>query len=295
MDNKKKGILFILLGAFSFATMSLFVRLSGDLPFIQKTFFRNIIAVAFSLSLIIKTGGNFSYKKENLKFLFLRSICGTVGIFCNFYAIEHLLLADAAMIAKLSPFFVILFSFIILKENIKSWQLVSILIAFTGSIFIVNPMLIEGVFTGVMPESSLGSIPALAGIIGAMAAGMAYTYIRKLSFGGERGPFIIFFFSVFSTICCLPFLFFDYQPMTVEQILFLLGAGLAASSGQFAITSAYSYAPAKEISIFDYSQIVFSAFYGLLFFGDIPSPYSLIGYVLIISVAVFMFFKGRKN
>ena len=47
----------------------------------------------------------------------MRSVCGTLGILCNYYAIDHLMLADASILNKLSPFFAILFSFILLKEK----------------------------------------------------------------------------------------------------------------------------------------------------------------------------------
>ncbi len=293
MTNKKKGIFYIILSALCFATMSLFVQLAGDVPFIQKTFFRNIISLVFSFSLIMKQGGDFSFKKQNTKFFILRSFFGTLGIFCNFYAIENLILSDAATIAKLSPFFVILFSFLILKEKIKLWQFTSIAIAFIGSLLIVNPGIFVSIFTGVSLEITETTFPALVCMLGALSAGVAYTMIRRLSIAGERGPFIVFFFSVFSTVVCLPFLIFGYTPMTLLQIMFLVLAGVFASFGQFTVTAAYSNAAAKDISIYDYSQIVFSAIYGFFVFGVIPPSTSVFGYIIIVSVAVFMYLKQR--
>ena len=83
--------------------------------------------------------------------------------------------------------------------------------------------------------------------------------------------------------------------MTLSQLLCLLGAGLSASGGQFAITAAYSYAPAKEISVYDYSQIIFAAALGYFMFGQIPDTLSFIGYLIIVSMAVLMFFYNRKK
>ncbi len=296
MNNTKKGIFFIILAAFSFSTMSLFVQLAGDgVPFMQKTLFRNIVAVFFSLGLILKQGGDFSFKRENLKFFILRASFGTISMFLNFYAIDNLILADSSTIAKLSPFFVIIFSFFILGERIKLWQVASIIVAFIGSVFIINPHIIFSIFTGTQISSTMSTIPALAGFFGAMTAGIAYTFIRKLSLGGERGPFIIFFFSAFSMVACLPFVIFNFVPMTITEFLCLIGAGLAASGGQFAITSAYSYAPAKDISVYDYSQIIFAAIYSFFIFGELPSGYSVIGYVIIIAVAIYMFIRGNNK
>lgn len=292
MSDKNKGILYIILSALFFALMSTFVKLAGDLPSIQKSFFRNFIALIFSTIILIKSKEKFYFKKQNLILLILRAFFGTLGLICNFYAIDNLILSDASMIAKLAPFFVIIFSFLILKEKIKIWQILSIIIAFIGSIFIINP---DFIFNISNASLSLNTIPALIGVLGAMSAGIAYTLIRKLTLNGERGSFIIFFFSAFSCIVTLPMAILNYKPMNFIQILYLIIAGIFASLAQFAVTFAYKKAPAKEISIFDYSQIIFSAIIGYFVFGQIPDKYSFLGYFIILFVAIFMFFMNNKN
>ena len=67
----------------------------------------------------------------------MRSIGGTGGIKCNFYAIDHLVIADASMLNKLSPFFVLIFSYLILKEKVKLYQGRCIIVAFIGSLFVI--------------------------------------------------------------------------------------------------------------------------------------------------------------
>lgn len=299
MTDKNKGILYIILSALFFALMSTFVKLAGDLPSIQKSFFRNLIALIFSASILIKSKEGFKFKKENTFYLIARATFGTIGILCNFYAIDNLILADASMLNKLSPFFVIIFSFLILKESIKLWQILSIFIAFLGSIFIINPQLILQfplIISGKTELiSGLTTLPALMGLIGSIFAGLAYTMIRKLTLRGERGSFIVFFFSAFSCVVTLPMAIPNYVRMSFAQVLYLLLAGIFASFGQFAITFAYKKAPAREISIFDYTQIIFSAVIGFFVFGQIPDKYSFLGYFIICSVALFMFFMGNRK
>jgi drug/metabolite transporter (DMT)-like permease len=258
--------------------MNTFVRLAGDLPSLQKSFFRNFVALIFAAILLKRSGIGFSFQKENLKLFILRSTFGTIGILCNFYAVDQLVLADASMLNKMSPFFAILFSYLLLREKVDWVQTVSIVGAFIGSLFIIKPSF-----------QNVALIPALAGFMGGMAAGLAYTFVRILGQKGEKGPFIVFFFSSFSCLVTLPFLLFQYHTMSVMQVVYLLLAGLAASGGQFAITAAYCYAPAKEISVYDYSQIIFAAILGFLLFGQVPDVYSGIGYVVICGIAVFMF------
>ena len=138
MDRKYKGIICIILSSFFFAMMNVFVRLSGDLPSIEKSFFRNFVAMFFALILLIRSGSSFKWKKGNFPLLFMRSFAGTVGIICNYYAIDHLVLADASMLNKMSPFFVIIFSALFLSEKIKPVQALSVLGAFIGSLFIIK-------------------------------------------------------------------------------------------------------------------------------------------------------------
>ena len=83
--------------------------------------------------------------------------------------------------------------------------------------------------------------------------------------------------------------------MTVLQLICLLCAGLAAAGGQFAVTAAYTYAPAKEISVYDYSQVIFAALYGLIMFGQIPDSLSIIGYLIIILMAIVMFIYNKRK
>jgi drug/metabolite transporter (DMT)-like permease len=284
LQSRHKGILYILLAAFCFSLMNLFVRLSGDIPSIQKSFFRNLVAAFFALAILLKSHSSFRWQKGNLKFLLLRAAFGTIGILGNFYAVDHLVLSDASMLNKMSPFFGVLFSYLFLKEKCKPAQVFAVIGAFIGSLFIVKPTF-----------SNMNLLASTLGFMGGMCAGAAYTCVRYLGNHGEKGPYIVFFFSCFSCLVTLPYLLFSYHPMELWQLGSLLLAGLSATGGQFAITAAYSYAPAREISVYDYSQILFSAILGFLVFHQIPDRYSVLGYVIITAMAVYMYLYNRSK
>lgn len=287
MSQKNKGILLIICSAFCFALMNMMVRFAGDLPSIEKSFFRNFVAVFFAFIALKRSHTPIRVPKGALKPLLLRSILGTMGILCNYYAIDHLMLADASILNKLSPFFAILFSFILLKEKVHPFAAGCVITAFIGSLFIIKPGM--GMFTT--------SLPAFIGLLGGLGAGIAYTYVRILGTHGVKGPFIVLFFSAFSCLVTLPYLIFDFHPMSFAQFGCLLLAGLFASGGQFTITAAYTYAPARDISIYDYSQIIFSTMLGFVFLGQIPDYLSFIGYGIIIlsSLSMFLFQQKQKD
>lgn len=284
ISNKYKGIFYIILAAFGFAFMNLFVKLAGDLPAIEKSFFRNLVAIFFAFIVMKKKNISFSIPKESRKYIFFRSLFGTIGIFANFYAIGKLYIADASMLNKLSPFFAIIFSYFLLHEKIKPYQLLCVLTAFIGALFILRPGL-----------DSVATFPAFIGLIGGMGAGLAYTNVRLATKHGAPGPLIVFCFSVFSCVCAIPFIIFDHQPLAWWQLASLLLAGLSATLGQFSITAAYTYAPASELSVYDYTQIVFAALLGIIFLGEVPDIISVLGYLIICGAGIAMFLIRRKK
>ena len=284
ISNKSKGILCILFAAFGFSLMSFFVRISGDIPTMEKAFFRNAVAIIASLILLIRSGEKIRIKKGCMGDIFLRCVFGTSGLIANFYAIDKLNIADANMLNKLSPFFAILISIPILKEKPKKIDILAVIAAFLGAMLIVRP-------TG----SNMQLVPALIGLYGGFGAGAAYVFVRKLGKKGERTPIIVLCFSIFSTAVAIPFIAVNYVPLKPMQLICLVMAGLSATIGQFGITSAYKYAPAKEISVFDYTQVIFAAILGTLFLGELPQAMSFIGYVIIIGVAVLRWRYNLKN
>ena len=283
-NNILKGIFCIIIAGFGFALMSLFVKLSGDLPSIQKGFFRNIIAVFISSIPLIKHWKVINIPRNNTGWLVLisRSVFGTIGLVLNFYAISHISLADSSIIQKLSPFIIIILSYIFFKEEMTRFQFFAIIIAFVGIILIIKPS-----------GNDIISMGALAALSGALCAGIAYTCVRYLGTHNISGEFIIFFFSSLSSLMLLPYLIFDYRTMTFYQLSMLLLAGISATIGQYGVTFAYKFAAAKNISVFDYSQVLFSGIFGYMFFGEFPDFQSLIGYIIVISVGIVLVLRSK--
>ena len=282
-NSRIKGILCILAAAFGFSLMTFFVRLYGDVPTMQKAFFRNAFAAVITVILLLRSEEKFHVKKGSWGDIALRCLFGTSGLICNFYAIDRLGIADANMLNKLSPFFAILISIPVLKEKPKLMDVAATVIAFIGALFIIRP------------GGDVSVVPALIGLYGGFGAGTAYVFVRRLGGKGERTSIIVLCFSLFSCLVTAPFLLFDYHPMTGRQWLCLIMAGVAAALGQFGITSAYKFAPAKEISVFDYTQVIFAAILGMLFLNETPNAWSVVGYVIIIGTAFIRWHYALKK
>lgn len=281
-SDYKKGVLYIILSAFCFALMNLFIRLTGDVPTLQKCFFRNFFAMVIAVVTLIKTKTPFKIGKGNAKYLVIRSVSGGLGMMCNFYAVDHIDISDASILNKLSPFFAIIFSIFVINEKANKYEWLAVICAFIGALFVVKP------------KFSADALPAFAGVAGGLGAGLAYAFVRKLGIRGENSMIVVAFFSCFTTLLLTPNLILNYTPMTAKQWMFLCLTGFAAAGGQIGITSAYSKAPAKELSVYDFSIVIFAAILGFIFLGQIPDYLSVIGYVIIIGTAIIKWYYTVK-
>lgn len=281
MTNKQKGIVAMLISTFGFALMGLFIKLTGDIPVMQKVVFRTYIILITVYIMMCQSNVKISHIRHH-KLLILRSILGTFGILLNYYAIDHLILSDSSILFRLSTFSLLLFSWFFLKEKMSKEQLISIIVAFIGVIFVVKPAF------------DIKIIPYLIAILGALFASAAYTVVRIL--GKKEQPLaVVFYFACFSSIVLTPFVIFTFQPMTLNQVIFATLAGLSASMGQVGVTYAYKYAPAKEVSIYNYFGVVFSAILSLFIFDAIPDIYSFIGYLIIFGSGYYMYRFNTKK
>ena len=295
----RKGVFCILLSAFGFALMAMFVRLADGcggvpLPAPQKAFFRNIVAVLIAgwafekrCRLRRKTAGSVMFAMPNgwrgWTDLLLRAAFGTGGILANFYALSYISVGDAMALNKTAPFFTLLLSWFLLRERMTVRQALCVLGAFVGALLVVKPGF-DNVF----------SVPALLGLFSGFCVGAAYAFLHKLGKAGVDGAFIILFFSIFSCVACLPFLVVGFVPMTGAQMLALLGAGGGAALGQFGITWAYRFAEPRQIAVYDYSGIVFAAALGFAVFGQVPDALSFCGFLTIIAMGLVLHFHPRS-
>lgn len=182
MSNRVKGTLCILMAPSAFALMCTFVRLSGDVPSMQKAFFRNVVAAVFALLIMLRNHEPFHPpKKSHWGYLMARAVFGTMGLLCNFYAVDHLNLSDASMLNKMSPFFAILISYFLLNEKLNLVQGVSVIAAFLGCLLIIKPN-----------PANMALVPSLIGLLGGFGAGVAYSFVRLMSKKGVHSTLIVF-------------------------------------------------------------------------------------------------------
>ncbi|MGB4438032.1 MAG: DMT family transporter [Sedimentibacter sp.] len=282
MNCKNKSILLMLFSALTFSSMQIIVKLLPAIPLMEKVFFRNFIGLALSYFIIRKKNLCYFGLPENRKNLFFRYFFGFTGVILFFYATTQMLAADAAMLNKLSPVFVILLAHFFLKEKINKVKIVVLIISIIGALLVIQPQF----------NSSM--IPAISGFISAILSGAAYMFIRLIG-DTESVYTTVFFFSFFSSVSCIPFFLIEFAMPDFYELVLLLLLGILAALGQIALTFAYNGCPASEISIYDYSNIIFTSILGYAFLSEVPDTLSIIGGILILSASVILYIHTKKH
>jgi len=272
----------IVLSSLSFGLVGIMVRLAGDVPVYEKVFVRSIVMLPVAAAFGARSGAKLLTWDSKTKWLVLRGIFGTTAMTLYFYAIEGLALADATVLNKLSPFFVVVLAAIFLHEKLSKFVLPVLAIAFVGAALVIKP------------ELELAPGPALAGLLSAVASAAAYTVVRYLK--GCEPPFkIVFYFAMVSTVAMIPPMLVHAVMPTWQQALALIGAGVFATTGQLALTLGYQLAPASRISIYVYAHVLFAGLLAYLMFTEIPDALSLVGSGLVIGAAALNYRLMRKT
>lgn len=280
MENHRKAVTFALLAAGSLAAMAAFAKLAADAGLLERVLGRNLVMLLVA-SVVLRHGrGRPLGSPGNRGRLLMRALLGLGGVTCYFFAIDHMLLADAAMLNKLSPFVALVAAWTMLGERPASRTIGAVTLAFCGALLVMKPRL------------DLSMVPALAGFGSAVFAGCAYTVVRSLR-DRERPETIIFVFSLVTVIVLAPPVAIGFRGISLGQVGWIVLIGLSAAAGQFSLTHAFRHGPAAEVALYSYTTIVFSALVGFLVWGEVPDLLSVLGAVAILGAAVVVYGVAR--
>jgi drug/metabolite transporter (DMT)-like permease len=273
----------MLLSALSFSVMQVFVKLtSSEVGTFEQTFFRNLVSLFIAAGMVRREKLRvFQEMKRGRWALWGRSFFGFLGVVLFFYATGQARQADVAMLNRASPVFVTLFAALFLKEKITPVKVASTFLCLTGA------------YVAMQPSFDSNPFPLLAALSAAVVSGVAYTMLSYCK-NYVNPSVIVFHFSAFSTVCSLVLMLPRFVVPSLPVLAMLLLIGVFAAGGQFLLTYAYQRAPASEVSIYQYSGVVFTAALSYLVFGESLSGSSLLGGALILG-AIFWVFQHHRT
>jgi len=264
--------------------MAVFVKqLTGLIPHFELVFFRAFINLIPVLAIVL-------YRREKLfppgtGILTIRGLAGFGGLCCVFYAMAHLPLSIAVMLLWCSPIFVILFSWLFLREKLHPWQLVAVAIAFVGLILLLRP-----------DWSGARSLPigaTIIGLFGAVFSGLAYVAVRAAT-ARVGVNLIVLYFVAISTILSAPLAVRNFYLPNPREAIRLLIIGVLATASQFTMTQAYRYAPAGQVSTMGLMNAAFSALFGWVLFDERLAGLQWLGMGLLSAGVAFLSLGGKN-
>ena len=257
----------MLVAAFSFSLMGLFVRLLHEIPSPEIVVFRAFVSLLISVVLLLKQRKSLVGTHRGL--LLLRGLFGFLGLSAYFYTIQNMPLAEAVTIQYTNPLFTALFAPLILGEKNTGREWFAALLAFAGVILVARPMSIEA------------ALPALIGLAGAMCSGIAYNLVRKLGLKGEDPLTIVMYFPLIALLLGLPAALPVWRMPTGLELLILIGVGVSTQVAQVSMTKGLRLERAARATVVNYLVIALSVLYSL-FLGESLQPTTFLGMGLII-------------
>jgi drug/metabolite transporter (DMT)-like permease len=259
----------IVLGELMFASMGVCIRLVADsLPNESVVFFRNLIGLALILPwLMRRSGGGMGTRVPHLHLL--RGLAGVGAMYCFFYAIAHIQLAEAMLLKLTAPLFIPLVALLWLGEAVIARVWLAVAVGFAGVLVILH-----GGLEGVPPV-------ALIGLLGGLLAAVAKVTVRRLS-RTEPAVRIVFYFACVGTLVSSAPLLWAWRTPALEDLPWLLGVGLLATLGQLCLTKGLSLAPAARMGAFAYFAVIFGAAYGWLLWDEHLMWWTVAGSLLIL-------------
>ncbi|WP_137819217.1 DMT family transporter [Pseudomonas sp. 2FG] len=275
-----QGAALLALSALLFSLMGVGIReVSSSVNNESVVFFRNLIGVLFFLPLILFRGIR-PLKTQRLKSHLWRTGYGLAAMYCFFYAIAHLPLADAMLFTYSAPVFTPLIAWWWLKEPLTKRMLLTTGIGLLGVLLVAKP------------SAALLDSQALIGIAASILAALAFVSIREMS-DTEPAFRIVFYFSLFSALISALPLTWSWQPLQPHDLWLLLIIGLLATTSQIIMSKAYGLAPPGLIGPFAYLAIVFAGIIAWLRWGETPDLTSLLGASLIFTASLLALPRRR--
>lgn len=274
----------MLASAAAFSAMGFCIQvLAPELSNAMVVFFRNAAGLIVILAIALRRyGAREAFATRHLFEHGVRGFAGLASMYCFFYAIANLRLADALLLQYTMPLFIPFIEAVWLGEPLTARLAVPLGLGFLGVVIVLNP------------GSSVFAPAAFVGLAAGALSAVAQTGIRRLT-RTEPTVRIILYFATIATAASALALPFAWVTPSPRSWAIIAAMGLFATVGQVFLTKAYSYAPASQIGGFVYAGVLFGAFVDWFRLGALPAPSFFAGAALVIVAGWLMFRVARDH
>ena len=274
------GIAFMILTIFLFSIMNALAKdFTTHYSIIQIVWARYLSQTILTTLIFLPNIRN-TVKTQNIKLHLFRSLLlfgATISMFSGF---KYLSLISTITIFQIGPLIIVIFSVIFLKENVGYRRWLSVIIGFSGTLFILKP--------GTTMFAIAGFFPILAAIC---YAGYA---VSTRSLGTDEDPKTNFFYTslvgtMISSIILIPF----FEPILLKDLALFSILGVIGGLGHFSFVIALRKSEASLLAPFAYFDLIFATILGIIFFSEYPDTYVIIGAFIIVSAGIYTWYREK--
>ena len=280
MSASARAVLWMIAGAACMVAMSALIKhLTRELPVAVVFFFRMAFAIPLALPWVAREGVSV-LRTRRLREHFVRGAVGAFSMWCWVFGVKHLPLTTFTAISFTRPLWMTLTARVVLREAVGPRRFVLIAVGFIGVLIAVRPELHVGV-------------AVLVALLGGAVSSITLIQVKQLT-TTEPAVRIVFWFSVFGTLCAAPFAAAHWAAPAGAQLGWLALAAFAAAAAQYCIARAATLGEATVITPVDFIQLPFAAIVGFALFGELPDFLTFAGSALLLFSIVAIVHQKRK-
>jgi len=274
MSSNLIGVLWMLVAVTSLTSMFAIAKyLMQSLPLVEVGMFRFVMSLLFYLPWLAQRGVG-ALKTSRPGAHFSRGFFGAGSLLASIYAVQHMRLADATVLAFSIPLWSVLFAALFLRERIRLGRTLATFAGFIGVVVMVRPQ------AGFEPAAAIA-------LLSAILATSSITTMKSLT-RTEPTERIVFYFLLSGAVMMgVPTLYAFELPSLIEWA-WLFALGLVGWFGQYCMTRAYAAGDMTVIAPFDFTRVIIAGILGYVVFGEVPDTWGLVGAGIVMCACAYI-------
>ncbi|OGA51326.1 MAG: hypothetical protein A3G25_20175 [Betaproteobacteria bacterium RIFCSPLOWO2_12_FULL_63_13] len=275
LPGNVRGALLILLGSMFFAANDAMVKfVGGNIHPVQIALIRYSLGVVFLAPMFVRLGLT-GLKTARIGLHLGRALVATIGQLAVYYAVVHLMLADATAIMFSRPLFITVLAVVLLGETVGWRRWSATIVGFAGMVVMVRP-------------GQMGFDPAsMVAIAAALLFALSLVLIRKLA-STEPPARILFYYHVSGSLLFLgPALWLWVEPSALQWLLLFL-IGVLTTIGMVCFVRGFAVGEASIVGPMEYSRLVYAALVGYFVFAELPDAWTWVGAAIIVASTLYV-------
>ncbi|HEY0662722.1 MAG TPA: DMT family transporter [Lysobacter sp.] len=275
MTNHTRAALLMLGSTLFFGLMAVVIRLASEtLHTFEIAFFRNFFGLAAALPLLVRHGPGL-LRTDQLPRYFFRCVIGVLSMFCGFWALGHLPLAQAVSLSYSTPLFVTIAAVWFLHEQVRARRWIAVALGFVGVLVIVRPG---------SADFTAGTLVALSA---AVLSGLVSILIKQLSQTEPADRIVFYTTALWVPLSLGPALFVWEWPHGIAW-LWVIAAGVLGTSGHMLWTRALKLGDVSALTPISFMQLPVVALFGFLLFDEKLDRWTVIGAAIIFGANAYI-------